>query len=215
MLTLIIGNKNYSSWSLRPWLLLRQFNIEFQEVRIPLDTATFSRDVARWSPTLKVPVLHDDKRVIWDSLAICEYVNERFLAGRGWPASLDARAMARCCAAEMHSGFAALRTQLPMNCRRKPNAYRWDSKADRDIERVQQIWRDLRSAYGSDGGFLCGNFSIVDAMFAPMAIRFRSYGVEVDDTAKRWIENIYDLAVMRDWLNAAHNETEKLTSEER
>ena len=113
--TLVIGNKNYSSWSLRPWLLLRQAGIAFEEVRLPLDTPEYHAGIGRWSPTRRVPVLRDGALVVWDSLAICEYVSERWLDGSGWPAAVAARAVARSAAAEMHSGFPALRAQLPMN----------------------------------------------------------------------------------------------------
>ncbi|MEO6103212.1 MAG: glutathione S-transferase, partial [Pseudoxanthomonas sp.] len=116
---LVIGNKNYSSWSLRPWLLLRHFGVEFEERRLLLDTPEFQREVGHWSPTARVPVLVDDGLTVWDSLAICEYANEQWLSGAGWPPERSARAQARAAAAEMHSGFAALRTQLPMNSHRQ------------------------------------------------------------------------------------------------
>lgn len=136
---LVIGNKNYSSWSLRPWLLMRQSGIDFEEIRLSLDTPAFFAHVHRHSPTGRVPALRDGAVQVWDSLAICEYVNERWLDGRGWPAESGMRAVARSAAAEMHSGFAALRTQLPMNSRRRPDAYRWDAAAQRDIDRVQAL----------------------------------------------------------------------------
>ena len=150
--TLVIGNKNYSSWSLRPWLLLRHGGVAFAEVLLPLDTPEFEREVGKWSPTRRVPVLHDQGRVVWDSLAICEYANERWLGGRGWPADLARRAVARCAAAEMHSGFGALRGQLPMNVRRVPRERHWDEAAQRDIDRVQALWRELRGAAAGQGG---------------------------------------------------------------
>ena len=145
--TLVIGNKNYSSWSLRPWLLLRHHGVAFEEVRLLLDTPAFPSQVARWSPSRRVPALHDAGLVVWDSLAICEYANERWLDGKGWPADIALRAVARSAAAEMHSGFGALRSQLPMNVRRQPRLPHWDAAADADIARVQEIWHDLRRRF--------------------------------------------------------------------
>jgi glutathione S-transferase len=207
---LVIGNKNYSSWSLRPWLLLRHFDVPFDELRLKLDTPEFHAEIDRWSPTRTVPVLHDDGLVVPDSLAICEYANERWLDGRGWPADLRTRAKARAAAAEMHSGFRALRTQLPMNCRRKPDNYRWDASAQADMDRIQQLWRELRSEHADEGDFLCGAFGIVDAMFAPVVMRFVGYGVALDDNAKRYVEAITALPAMREWLAAAGAEPERI-----
>ena len=209
---LVIGNKNYSSWSLRPWLLLSHFGVAFEEVRLPLDTPQFAAEVGRHSPTGKVPALHDDDVHVWDSLAICEYANERWLDGRGWPAERGQRALARAAAAEMHSGFTALRTQLPMNSRRQPDGYRWDEAAQRDIDRVQALWRELRGAHGAGGDFLFGPFGIVDAMFAPVAIRFDGYGVAVDDTAAAYMQALFALPALREWRQAAAQESEHVAA---
>lgn len=209
---LVIGNKNYSSWSLRPWLLLRVFGVAFDERLLIMDTPEFHDEIGRWSPTRRVPALHDGGLVVWDSLAICEYANERWLDGRGWPASLQARALARAAAAEMHSGFAALRGQLPMNCRRRPDAYRWDDVAGADIARVQALWALLRDAYGDGGEFLCGKFGIVDAMFAPVAMRFIGYGVSMDDTASRYVEALCALPAMREWRAAGETESGRIAA---
>lgn len=214
MLRLVIGNKNYSSWSLRPWLLMREAGLPFEEIRLPLDTPEFARRIPALSPTGKVPVLHDGDRVVWDSLAICEYVNDAFLEGRGWPADRGLRALARCAAAEMHSGFAALRAQLPMDCRRRPDAYRWKADAEADIQRVMALWRDLRRHAG-DGPFLLGAFGIVDAMFAPVAIRFRGYGVVMDDSARGFAEAVFALPAMREWQAAAEAESERIEHDAR
>lgn len=211
---LVIGNKNYSSWSLRPWLLLRHFGVAFEEIRLPLDTPQFVAEVARHSPTGKVPALHDGGVHVWDSLAICEYANERWLDGKGWPQGRAARAVARAVAAEMHSGFTALRTQLPMNSRRTPDAYRWDAAAQGDIDRIQALWRDLRAAQGGDGDFLCGDFGIVDAMYAPVAIRFDGYGVPVDAEARRYMDALFALPAMREWRDAAAIEPESVPATE-
>ena len=209
---LVIGNKNYSSWSLRPWLLLRQFDVAFEERRLSLDTEAFHDEIGRWSPTGRVPALHDEGLLVWDSLAICEYINERWLDGRGWPADIAARAHARAAAAEMHSGFGALRTQLPMNCRRVPDHYRGDAAAAADIARVQALWRQLRDRYGSEGDFLCGKFGIVDAMFAPVAVRFRGYGVPLDASSARYGEALFALPAMRQWCEAAAAEPEHIAA---
>ena len=223
MPVLVIGNKNYSSWSLRPWLLLRQFGVAFEEQRLALDTPAFHDQIGHWSPSRRVPALHDDGLVVWDSLAICEYANERWLGGRGWPALLHHRALARAASAEMHSGFTALRAQLPMNCRRRPDGYRWDAAAEADIARVQALWALLRGecgdgigdGLGGGGDFLCGEFGIVDAMFAPVAIRFVGYGVEMDETASRYVAALSALPAMREWQAAAEAEPERIVATER
>lgn len=210
MTKLVIGNKNYSSWSLRPWLLLRQFGVPFEERRLALDTEAFAREIGALSPSGRVPVLHHQGRVIWDSLAICEYANETWLEGRGWPSDVSARAAARSASAEMHSGFAALRTQLPMNCDRTPNAYRWDAAAAQDIARIQALWTDLRARLGAGGEFLCGRFGIVDAMFAPVAIRFRGYGVACEGAAADYCAALLALPAMQEWIAAGIAEPERL-----
>ena len=214
MRTLIIGNKNYSSWSLRPWLLLRHFDIAFDEVVLPLDTPEFHQRIGQYSPTARVPALHVDDEVIWDSLAICETANERWLSGRAWPSKPTVRAAARSATAEMHSGFAALRSQLPMNCRRQPRAPHWDASADKDIARIQQLWQDLRSRFGGNSGFLCGEFGIVDAMFAPVCVRFRGYGPSLSDHAQAYMQAMFTLPAMREWQAAAEAEPARVGADE-
>ena len=211
--TLVIGNKNYSSWSLRPWLLLRHFGVNFLEILLPLDTPEFHERVAALSPSRRVPALHDGELVVWDSLAICEYANERWLDGRGWPRDLAKRALARSAAAEMHSGFSALRGQLPMNVRRQPRERHWDEAAQRDIDRVQALWRKLRAQAG-DGDFLCGQFGIVDAMYAPVCVRFRGYGVALDPVCAAYVDAIYALPAMREWVAAGLAETARVGADE-
>ena len=211
MLTLVIGNKNYSSWSLRPWLLLRHFDVPFREHGLLLDTPEFHEEIGRWSPGRTVPALHDEAGLVaWDSLAICEYVNDRFLDGRGWPADLRARAHARSAGGEMHAGFGALRKQLPMNLSRQPDDYRWNAAADRDIARVQALWREMRETHGAGGPFLCGEFGIVDAMFAPVTVRFAGYGVETDAAARAYCDAIQGLPAFAQWRDAALAETVRL-----
>lgn len=211
---LVIGNKNYSSWSLRPWLLLRHSGVEFEERRLLLDTPGFHEEAARWSPTARVPVLVDDGLAVWDSLAICEYANERWLDGQGWPRDRAARAQARAAAAEMHSGFTALRNQLPMNSRRQPDAYRWDAQAQADIDRIQQLWAGLRSRHAGGTGFLCGEFGIVDAMFAPVAIRFLGYGVAMDPATQDYVAALQQLPAFRQWREEAALENERIEATE-
>jgi len=205
-LTLIIGNKNYSSWSLRPWLLLRHHGIAFEEVRLPLDTPEFASGIARFSPSGRVPVLHRGDLVVWDSLAICEFVNETFLDGRGWPDDADARAVARSASAEMHSGFLAMRNALPMNCRKRAKGFVVPSEAERDIARVKQLWRDCRARFGASGPFLFGGFSIADAMYAPVVLRFRTYGVALDGVERDYAAAMLDVPAMRQWLQDAETE---------
>jgi glutathione S-transferase len=205
-LTLVIGNKNYSSWSLRPWLLLRHHGVAFDEVRLPLDTPEFASGVARWSPSGRVPVLHRGDLVVWDSLAICEYVNETFLDGRGWPREVSTRAVARAVSAEMHSGFQALRSALPMNCRKRASNFVVPQEARRDAARITQLWRDCRARFAADGPFLFGGFSIADAMYAPVVLRFRTYGVAIGDVEQRYADAVLALPAVREWLAAAEAE---------
>ena len=209
---LVIGNKNYSSWSLRPWLLLRHHGVDFDEVRLPLDTPAFADAIGRWSPTRTVPAMRHGELVLWDSLAICEYANEAFLGGAGWPASRHARAVARAASAEMHAGFAALRARMPMNCRRRSAGLALPAEVQRDVARVLALWRDCRARFGDGGPFLFGAFSIADAMYAPVAMRFRSYGIEIDDGARAWSRALLALPAMQEWLDAAANEPETLAA---
>lgn len=173
MLTLVIGNKNLSSWSLRPWLVLKHFGLAFQEVKLPLDTAEFHRDIVKYSPTRRVPLLIAGELKIWDSLAIAEYLNEQ-VQGRAWPADATARALARAVSAEMHSGFVALRTHWPMKAIGNTTV-QLPPEGLSDVARVQQLWHDYRSQYAQRGPWLFGEYSIADAMYAPVALRFRHY----------------------------------------
>jgi glutathione S-transferase len=198
--TLIVGSKNYSSWSLRPWLLLRQFGVEFDEIKLPLDTPEFYARIVGYSPTGRVPVLHDGSLRVWDSLAICEYANERFLDGRGWPADVAARAQARAISAEMHSGFAALRNELPMNCRKRVRNHAVSADAAQDIARVKTIWREARERHAGAGNFLFGAFGIADAMYAPVVLRFLGYDVALDPLERRYADTIRALPAMHDWI---------------
>ncbi len=207
---LVIGTRNYSSWSLRPWLLLRHHGVTFDEACLPLDTPEFAAGVARWSPSRRVPALQHGDLSVWDSLAICEYVNETFLGGAGWPVDSAARATARSVSAEMHSGFQALRGGLPMNCRRRATGFVADAAAQRDIARVCDLWRDCRARFGASGDFLFGAFSIADAMYAPVASRFVTYGIALDADARAYVDALFALPAMREWLDASAAETHAL-----
>lgn len=204
--TLVIGNKNYSSWSLRPWLLLHRFGVAFDEVKLPLDTPEFYARIGGYSPAARVPVLIDGEVRVWDSLAICEYANDYFLDGRGWPADRAARGWARAISAEMHSGFAALRTNLPMNTQRKGPAPAIGADTAREVARIRGIWRDARERHAAQGAFLFGAFSIADAMYAPVALRFVSYLVELDAVARAYVDALLALPPMREWLAEAATE---------
>lgn len=210
--TLVIGNKNYSSWSLRPWLLMRHFDINFRELRIPLDSEQFRAEIGKWSPSRRVPVLHDGDTVVWDSLAICEYVNERWLGGRGWPKAPAARAHARSLVAEMHSGYAALRQQLPMNIRRPVGAIEVDASAATDIATIQARWSDCLGRHG--GPYLYGDFTIADAYYAPVVWRLHTYAVEVDEQVRRYLESMLAHPQMMGWRDDALIETEWVEADE-
>ena len=208
---LIIGNKAYSSWSLRPWLLLRHFAVPFEERVIALDTPTFHGSIGALSPSRRVPALHHDEVIVWDSLAICEYVNEVFLEGRGWPASRATRAIARAVVAEMHSGFAALRSECPMNVRRRLTAaLPLSDAAARDVARVAELWRDCRARFGQGGPFLFGTFSIADAFYAPVATRLRTYAQPLGAVEAAYVEAIHQLPAMQQWVADAQREPERL-----
>lgn len=212
-LTLVIGNKAYSSWSLRPWLLLADAGIDFEEVCIPLYRDDSAAALARWSPSGKVPVLRDDGVTIWESLAIVEHLAERFPERCGWPRDPAARATARAASAEMHAGFAALRAQMPFNCRARKRLT-LDAAAVQDIARVQALWRDCRGRFGAGGPWLFGAFSPADAMFAPVALRFATYGTPLDDTARTYVATVESHPAVQRWIAAARLEREVIPGNE-
>jgi len=205
---LVIGNKNYSSWSLRPWLLLRQAAIPFQEIRVPLDRPETNAEIRRYSPSGRVPVLVEGDLTIWESLAICEWAAERFPEKLMWPDEADARAVARAAACEMHGGFQALRDNLPMDIRARRPAQPNVAEAQSDIDRVQQLWADCRARFGGGGPFLFGRFGVADAMFAPVATRFVTYGVALAAEAQAYVQAVLSLPAMQEWTAAAEAETE-------
>lgn len=213
-LTLIIGNRNYSSWSLRPWLLMRHFGLDFTERRIALFTDTTDHALEPWFSDGKVPVLVDGDRVVWDSLAILEYLSEQHLAGRGWPAEAGARAVARAVSAEMHSSFASLREELPMNCRKRFCDLPRSAAAEHEIGRVKAIWRRCRSDYGSSGDWLFGDFSIADAMYAPVALRFFGYTVPLEGIEAAYVETVLAHPAVGAWRAAGAAEQEVIAMDE-
>ena len=214
-LTLVIGNRNYSSWSLRAWLFLTVNAVDFKTLRLPLDTEEFDRRIGDYSPSRTVPVLLHDERRIWDSLAICEYAAETLPHVQAWPAAAEARARARSVCCEMHAGFAALRRELPMNCRARGRHVTPCDSTRRDIARILEIWTDARAKHAADGPWLFGDFTVADAMFAPVALRFRTYSVAIPAAAAAWVETLLAHPAMVDWLSGAAAEPEVIPGDER
>ena len=204
--TIYIGNKNYSSWSLRAWLMLKQSGARFEEVLVPLREATTRTTILRHSPSARVPALHHGELVIWESLAIGEYLAERFPEARLWPAEPEARAVARAVSAEMHAGFSALRSHLPMNMRSSFAGRGVTPEAQADINRVTALWRDCRKRFGAEGKFLFGHPTIADAMYAPVVSRFRTYSIALEEEARRYADAVWALPALQEWAAAAGNE---------
>jgi glutathione S-transferase len=213
--TLIIGNKNYSSWSLRPWLLMKEAGIEFDEHRIVLDTPTTAQEIAEFSAAGRVPVLKLGDETIWDSLAICETVAERWPEKQLWPEDPVERAFARSISAEMHAGFPNLRECMPMNCRAMGRKVQLPDELGRDIDRVIAIWSDCHRHYGDRGGWLFGRFSVADAMYAPVVLRLRTYGINLPESAGFYPQRLLESAAMQDWLAAAECEIEVIEADEK
>lgn len=203
---LYIAYKNYSSWSLRPWLAMKVAGIEFDETLLPFAHSDgLDKLAAQYDIPAQVPVLIDDGHVIWDSLAIMEYVAELYPDAHLWPQDKWLRALARSAAAEMHSGFMTLRSACPMNCRvQKAKNVTPDIQAD--LDRLRVIWEHFAAADKAQGDFLCGPFSIVDAMYAPVMWRISGYGLEVSEHFSRWTDAMRALPAMQEWLAAAQQE---------
>jgi glutathione S-transferase len=208
-LKLVIGNKNYSSWSMRPWLALRAGNIAFEEVFIPLytDNKADKERILSFTRSGKVPALIDGDITVWDSLAIIEYVAERFPQAKLWPEDRATRAHARSISAEMHSGFMAIRSECPMNLRRPVRAIALSDDARANVARIQEIWVDCRKRYGKHGPFLFGSFSGADAMYAPVVYRFRTYAIDVAPEAKAYMDAMLALPAVEEWTRAGLAET--------
>lgn len=202
-LVLVIGTKAWSSWSLRPWLALKQSGLAFEEVLIPLRQPDSKEKIQAHSPSGKVPVLKDGDLRVWDSLAICEYVAELACAVPLWPENKGARAVARSVSAEMHAGFPALRQHLSMDVTQSLALPDLPAEATADVTRVQAIWNDCRSRYGAGGPFLFGRFSVADAMYAPVATRFVTFGVPLDPVSQAYVDALYALPAMQEWIAAA------------
>jgi len=209
-LKLVIGNKNYSSWSMRPWMAMKLAGIAFEEQVISLDDPEFKSELRRLTPAGKVPVLIDDDRHIWESLAIIEYVAEKFPAAKVWPADVAARAHARVLSAEMHAGFAPLRRQCAMNMARSPRKRQLPPEVHndvmRDVRRIEEMWGDCRARFGKSGPFLFGAAGAADAMYAPVVSRFHTYDIEVDEAARAYMQAVMALPAWVEWESAARQE---------
>ncbi len=217
MLKLVIGNKNYSSWSLRPWLLLTEAGIPFEEIRLSLFTPAFHAQIVRYTPAGRVPVLVDtevgpEDLAIWDTLAIAEYVAERFSEHGLWPEDLAARARARSICAEMHAGFSTLRSAMPMNVSADLAGYGWSIGVQNDVDRLVAMWRECLDRHG--GPMLFGRFSIADAYFAPAVSRLKTYAVALPDDIAAYRDRVLALDGMRAWTAAAADEGEFLADDE-
>lgn len=210
---LIIGNKNYSSWSLRPWLLLRHFDISFEEIRISLSNPEFETTIKQYTDAGKVPVMIDDKVTVWDSLAICEYISEQYLSGQGYPENIGARAECRSASAEMHSSFFQIREHMPMNCRARRDIDITEAVSS-EIQRVDKLWQSLRNKYQQKGEWLFGEFSIADCMYAPMASRFYSYQPDLSIVSNKYIGSLINHPQLKIWYQQSVAETEIIQQEE-
>ncbi len=213
-LTLIIGNKNYSSWSLRPWVFMKHHSIDFAEKRVALFTETTNDELAHYNSDFKVPILQDGSLVIWDSLAILEYLSEQCLESKGWPAETNARAIARSVSAEMHSSFINVRNELPMNCRKNFHDIKLSFEADQEIERITTLWRRCRSQFGAEGDWLFGRYSIADAMFAPIALRFSGYNISLGDVEEDYVQSVLKQPGIIEWIEAGKGEKEIIGEDE-
>jgi len=210
---LVIGNKNYSSWSLRPWLVMTHFDIAFDEHLISLFSADMQEKMQGYCPNNKVPALIDEQLTVWDSLAICEYINEQYLHHDAWPANPQLRATARSVCAEMHSGFFSVREEMPMNCRRQPNTIELSNNAKQEIERIKAIWQSCLAQH--QGQFLFDKFSIADAFFMPIVVRFSIYQINVSKEIQSYMNTMLSLPAYQQWLADAMLEQQIITESER
>lgn len=201
MMKIVIGDHNYSSWSLRPWLALKQAGLPFEEIYLRLRESRTREEILKYSPSGKVPCLIDGTTLVWDSLAICEYIAEQ--APALWPSERKARAEARAISCEMHSGFGALRFSMPMEIVSSRPYDARTAEVEADIARIVSIWESCRLRYAQDGPFLYGSFSIADAMFSPVVWRFLTYAVELPPASRAWIETMRLLPAMQEWRDAA------------
>ena len=210
---IVIGNKNHSSWSLRAWLALKQTGAPFTEILVPLRQPGWREEIARWSPGGRVPALHHGGLVVWESLAICEYLAEIFPEARLWPEDRAARAHARAMCSEMHAGFMALRENMPFDLRNPDKRGQGMTPGvEKDIARITGMWSECRARWGSGGDFLFGHFTVADAFYAPIAGRFHTYAPPLDDVARAYVATIFALPAMQEWLAAAEKEPWRLPS---
>ena len=213
MYKLVIANRNYSSWSLRAWLFLTESHVPFEEIRIPMFTQTWPTEIAKYSPAGRVPVLLDDDITVWDTTAIIEYVRAKNPHSVGWPESARMSAHARSVSAEMHSGFLAVRDELPQNIRAQ-NILELSQLSDscrNQIARIDEIWTDCRRKYGDSGEWLFGGFSIADIIFTPVALRFVTYSIPVGDRAREFVDAVQRSESVRQWVEAARVEPESIS----
>jgi glutathione S-transferase len=205
-LTLVVANKAYSSWSMRPWMVLKHFEIPFEDIVIPMNRPETRAEMLRHAPTGKCPSLHDGSISVWDSLAIIEYLAENYPIFPIWPRRTEARAYARSLAAEMHSGFTALRSECPMNIRRPRRAIKVSDDVLADVGRIDEAFSDARARFGAAGAFLLGDFSAADAMFAPVVNRFDTYDLPVSDTTRAYMAAVKALPAWQAWERDAFAE---------
>ncbi|MFL6617110.1 MAG: glutathione S-transferase family protein [Povalibacter sp.] len=208
MLSLVIGNKQLSSWSLRPWLLLRHLDLPFEEISLTLDVPDFGPAVREYSPAARVPVLVDGSLRVWDSLAIIEYLHERS-GGRAWPTNVAERAHARSISAEMHAGFAALRENWPMQATSRGLNVPLPVQGINDVQRIQDIWQDCRERYAARGPWLFGTYSAADAMYAPVVLRFLTYGAPVSSSSQAYVEQALSDPHLQEWISTAQSEVSR------
>jgi glutathione S-transferase len=213
-LVLVIGNKNYSSWSMRAGVMLAQMGVDYEERRLRLDTDEWDAGIARWSPSRLVPVLWRGDVAVWDSLAIMEVLAEWFPDKGVWPKDPTARAFARCASAEMHAGFRALRENMPMNIRASHPGKGMTEAVRGEVDRIESLWREARVRFGAGGDFLFGPFTAADAMFSPVVMRLATYGVPCGHEAKRYCEAVKAAPGVRAWVEAALTETEIVAEDE-
>jgi glutathione S-transferase len=206
-ITLVLGNKAYSSWSLRPWIALKQAGIAFDEIMVPIGVDDAGDEIRKHSPAGKVPILKDGDLTVWDSLAIIEYAAERFPDAGIWPEDRQARALARSISAEMHSGFVPLRNLCNMNTRKHYPGFALTPDVEANVARIDQIWTETRAAHGKSGPFLFGTWTGADAMYAPVVSRFKTYDVTVSGPARAYMEAVLALPAMREWYAAGAAET--------
>ena len=213
-LTLVIGNKNYSSWSMRPWVLLKQLGIAFEEKKLRFHSNEWDAEIARWSPSRLVPVLWRGDQSVWDTLAIMEALHEWYPDRGVWPRDARARAFARSAAAEMHSGVRDLRSHMPMNIRSSHPGKGMNAQVQANIDRVEALWGEARRRFGAGGPFLFGAFSAADAMYAPVVTRFRTYAVRISAESQRYCDAMLAAPGVRAWIDDALAEKEFVADDE-